>query len=382
MKERQKTKEIWWVGYVCTCVHTSWASVEAAAAWAAACPRSNWLAISRTESRRWNKSALAFPTTSRAALMSSSPVALVVCTSITSAATPSSSCCCFTILLRDDALISWWSNHFPKLLTNSYNPKDFTTNSNVCDDQLPVCVICVSLCSWRELESWRLANCYATGPERPWRSSTEHKTEELGIDSYPLETQTISSYRQSSWEPTKPAVSFLLLLILQLLLLILLLLFLLLLHVDFPKQYPSIKLTQNWLFLRNQKKNQTNNKAKLQQQQYKQNFKLLVYLLGKIQSTLHIQQKQTSKQTNKNQYPKTSTYQSLLLTNQEKFNPPHIHNNNNIKAKKDTKPKTSTYKFLLLLLLTYLEKFNPPCTHNHQHTRNQKKKKPNKTQNK
>jgi len=107
----------------------------------------------------------------------------------------------------------------------------------------------------------------------------------------------------------------------------------------------------------------------------------LVYLLGKIQSTLHIQQKQTSeqasKQTNKNQYPKTSTQQSLLLTYQEKFNPPHTRNNN-IQANKHTKPKTSTYKslLLLLLLLTYLEKFKPPRIHNQQHTRN-----PRKTQN-
>jgi hypothetical protein len=166
--------------------------------------------------------------------------------------------------------------------------------------------------------------------------------------------------------------------------------------VDFPKQYPSIKLTHNWLFLQNQKKNQTNNKAKLQQQQYKQNSKLLVYLLGKIQSTLHIQQKQTSKQASKQANKQTKFNIPKLAPTNPFFLPTkknsihlththtHTHNNNNIQANKHTKPKTSTYKslLLLLLLLTYLEKFNPPCTHNQQHTRNQKKHKTNKTQNK
>jgi len=162
-----------------------------------------------------------------------------------------------------------------------------------------LCDLCVSVLLeiTRVLETCKLLGNW--GPERPWRSSTEHKTEELGIDSYPLETQTISSYRQSSWEPTKPGVSFLLLLILQLLLLILLLL---LLHVDFPKQNPSIKLTHNWLFLQNQKKNQTNNKAKLQQQQIQTKFQ--TFGLPTWKDSIHLAHttktdKRASKQTNK-----------------------------------------------------------------------------------
>jgi hypothetical protein len=49
--------------------------------------------------------------------------------------------------------------------------------------------------------------------------------------------------------------------------------------------------------------------------------------------------KQASKQTNKIEYPKTSTYQSLLLTYQEKFNPPHTHTHT-----QQQQPSKQTYK--------------------------------------
>jgi hypothetical protein len=50
--------------------------------------------------------------------------------------------------------------------------------------------------------------------------------------------------------------------------------------------------------------------------------------------------KQASKQTNKIQYPKTSTYQSLLLTYQEKFNPPHTHTHTHTQQQQHTSKQT------------------------------------------